>query len=135
MTLISFDEYAKLPKGKLVKHTFKEKTATQTTKVVNKRKKGTRLTAKPKKNQTKKESPKKVEGNFVPGAEYYIEDSTRRKNEFKEIYKGKFVKTRTTENNEVYVYFNNVEKIVAPFGGRASPVGFSSRGHRFIEVK
>ncbi len=28
MTLITFEEYAKLPKGKLTKHTFKEKSAT-----------------------------------------------------------------------------------------------------------
>ena len=134
MTLITFEEYAKLPKGKLTKHTFKDKSATPT-KPVNKRKKGTRLNARPKKNQTKKESPKKAESNFVPGVEYYIEDTTRRKNEFKEVYKGKFVKIRTTDNDEVYIDFENVEKIVAPFGVRGLPFGFSSRGHRFIEVK
>ena len=83
MTLITFEEYQKLPKGKIAKETYKEKSTTQT-KVVNKRKKGTRLT-KSKKNQTKKESPKKVESNFIPGIEYYIEDTTRRKNEFKEV--------------------------------------------------
>ena len=134
MTLITFEDYAKLPKGKLTKHTFKEKSATPT-KPVNKRKKGTRLNARPKKNQTKKESPKKAESNFVPGTEYYIEDTTRRKNEFKEVYKGKFVKIRTTDNDEVHVEFDNVEKIVAPFGVGGVPFGFSSRGHRFIEVK
>jgi len=134
MTLITFEEYEKLPKGKLTKHTFKEQSDTST-KVVNKRKKGTRLNAKPKRNQTKKQSPKKVESNFVPGTEYYIEDTTRRKNEFKEVYKGKFVNIRTMDNDEVYVDFDNVQKIVAPFGVRGLPFGFSSRGHRFIEVK
>ena len=133
MTLITFEEYQKLPKGKIAKETYKEKSTTQT-KVVNKRKKGTRLT-KSKKNQTKKESPKKVESNFIPGVEYYIEDTTRRKNEFKEVYKGKFVKTRTHENGDMYIEFDNVKKLVAPFGVRGIPFGFSSKGHRFIEVK
>ena len=39
------------------------------------------------------------------------------------------------DNDEVYVDFDNVQKIVAPFGVRGLPFGFSSRGHRFIEVK
>ena len=133
MTLITFEEYQKLPKGKITKDTYKEKSSAQT-KVVNKRKKGTRVT-KTKKNQTKKESPKKVESNFIPGVEYYIEDTTRRKNEFKEVYKGTFVKTKTYENGDVYIEFDNVKKLVAPFGVRGIPSGFSSKGHRFIEVK
>lgn len=133
MTLITFEEYQKLPKGKITKDTYKEKSTAQT-KVVNKRRKGTRLT-KSKKNQTKKESPKKVESNFIPDVEYYIEDTTRRKNEFKEVYKGKFVKTRIHENGDIYIEFDNVKKLVAPFGVGGIPFGFSSKGHRFIEVK
>ena len=102
--------------------------------LINKRKKGTRVT-KTKKNQTKKESPKKVESNFIPDVEYYIEDTTRRKNEFKEVYKGTFVKTKIYQNGDVYVEFDNVKKLVAPFGVGGIPFGFSSKGHRFIEVK
>ena len=40
-----------------------------------------------------------------------------------------------TINNETLSDTENVEKIVAPFGVRGLPFGFSSRGHRFIEVK
>ena len=63
MTLITFEDYAKLPKGKLTKHTFKEKSATPT-KPVNKRKKGTRLNARPKKNQTKNNQTK-IKTNLI----------------------------------------------------------------------
>lgn len=132
LTLISFEEYQQLPKGKLTKDTYKEKSSTQT-KVVNKRKKGTRVT-KTKKNQTKKESPKKVESNFIPDVEYYIEDTRRRANRYKAVYKGTFVKTKTFRG-DVYVYFDNVKQLVAPFGVIATPSGFRSKGHRFIEVK
>ena len=41
---------------------------------------------------------------------------------------------QTIADNE-YAQFKEIKKLVAPFGVRGTPSGFSEKGHRFIEVK
>lgn len=133
MSLITFDEYKTLPKGNAASSTFRETPTMTPSKRTNRRGKTATLT-RPKKSKTLKASPQKIKSKLTPGVAYYIEDTTRRKNEYKEVYRGTFVKMQTIADNE-YAQFKEIKKLVAPFGVGGTPFGFSEKGHRFIEVK
>jgi len=124
MSLITFDEYKLLPKGNLASSTFRETPTMTPSKRTNRRGK----------RKTVKASPQKIKSALVQGVAYYIEDTSRRKKEFKEVYRGTFVKMQKLADNE-YAEFKEVKKLVVPFGVGGTPTGFSEKSHRFIEVK
>ena len=80
-----------------------------------------------------KELPKKEinkKKNLTPGKKYYIQDTTRKIDKYKTVYKGVFIEKRGDSN-----IFSEVEFVVAPFGMGGKPFGFNAKtGHKFLEV-
>ena len=80
-----------------------------------------------------KELPKKEinkKNNLTPGKKYYIQDTTRKIDKYKTVYKGVFIEKRGDSN-----IFSEVEFVVAPFGMGGKPFGFNAKtGHKFLEV-
>jgi len=68
--------------------------------------------------------------NLTPGKKYYIQDTTRKIDKYKTVYKGVFIEKRGDSN-----IFSEVEFVVAPFGMGGKPFGFNAKtGHKFLEV-
>ena len=79
-----------------------------------------------------KELPKKEvkKNKLEPGKKYYIQDTTRKLDKYKTVYKGIFIEKRGDSN-----IFSEVEFVVAPFGMGGKPFGFNAKsGHKFLEV-
>jgi hypothetical protein len=79
-----------------------------------------------------KELPKKEvkKNKLEPGKKYYIQDTTRKLDKYKTVYKGVFIEKRGDSN-----IFSEVEFVVAPFGMGGKPFGFNAKsGHKFLEV-
>lgn len=67
------------------------------------------------------------------GKIYYIEDVSRRKKEYKEVYQGMhFLDTYSKDKN--ILTFKYVRIIVAPFGVGGMPFGFPKKNHKFYEA-
>jgi hypothetical protein len=79
-----------------------------------------------------KELPKKEvkKNKLEPGKKYYIQDTTRKLDKYKTVYKGTFIEKRGDSN-----IFSEVEFVVAPFGMGGKPFGFNAKsGHKFLEI-
>jgi len=79
--------------------------------------------------------PKKLiaSKNLEVGKIYYIEDVSRRKKEYKEVYQGMhFLDTYSKDKNTLA--FKYVRIIVAPFGVGGMPFGFPKKNHKFYEA-
>lgn len=79
-----------------------------------------------------KELPKKEvkKNKLEPGKKYYIQDTTRKLDKYKTVYKGVFIEKRGDSN-----IFSEVEFVVAPFGMGGKPFGFNAKsGHKFLEI-
>ena len=77
----------------------------------------------------KKEVNKKY--NLTPGKKYYIEDTSRKKDNLKTVFTGVF----THKSNYGYNNFEHVEFLVNPFGNVGKPHGFNAKtGHKFMEI-
>lgn len=105
----------------------RKKNKEQTTK----RRKGARLTQKKKTNKVSS-PPKKAEVKMTVGKKYFIEDKTRRKNEYKVVYTGTYLDIMTIGKNK-YLQFKDVNVLVNPFNLAAIPSGFSPSAYKFIE--
>ena len=67
------------------------------------------------------------------GKIYYIEDVSRRKKEYREVYQGMhFLDTYSKDKN--ILTFKYVRIIVAPFGVGGMPYGFPKKNHKFYEA-
>jgi hypothetical protein len=76
----------------------------------------------------KKEINKKY--NLTPGKKYYIQDTSRKKDNLKTVFRGVFTHQSNGHNN-----FKDVEFLVNPFGDVGKPHGFNAKtGHKFMEV-
>ena len=79
-----------------------------------------------------KELPKKEvkKNKLEPGKKYYIQDTTRKLDKYKTVYKGVFIEKKGDSN-----IFSEVEFVVAPFGMGGKPFGFNAKsGHKFLEI-
>ena len=79
-----------------------------------------------------KELPKKEvkKNKLEPGKKYYIQDTTRKLDKYKIVYKGVFIEKKGDSN-----IFSEVEFVVAPFGMGGKPFGFNAKsGHKFLEI-
>jgi hypothetical protein len=79
-----------------------------------------------------KELPKKEvkKNKLEPGKKYYIQDTTRKLDKYKTVYKGIFIEKRGDSN-----IFSDVEFVVAPFGTIGKPFGFNAKsGNKFLEI-
>ena len=125
---ISYEEYDKITKGKIAKLDYKEKTEN---KEKTRRRKGARLTQK--KKIKKETSPAKMaETGMIVGKKYFIEDKTRRKNEYKVVYTGTYEDIQNIGDN-TYLKFKGVKILVNPFNSEGKPSGFSPSAYKFIE--
>lgn len=120
-----------MSKGKIASLKYKESSSSKETKASTRRRKGSRLTQK-KKSTKKTPSPKKAETGMIVGKEYFIENTTRRKKENREVFTGTYEGTAIV-GDDVYLNFKNTKIIVSPFGSTVSPNGFRSSGYKFIE--
>ena len=79
--------------------------------------------------------PKKLiaNKNLEEGKIYYIEDVSRRKKEYKEVYQGMYFPDPYSKDNETLT-FKYVSIIVAPFGDGGMPMGFPKKNHKFYEA-
>jgi|TARA_B110000259_G_C13830925_1_gene328603 hypothetical protein len=67
------------------------------------------------------------------GKIYYIEDVSRRKKDYREVYQGMhFLDTYSKDKNTLT--FKYVSIIVAPFGMGGMPMGFPKKNHKFYEA-
>ena len=132
MASIPYQAYDNMSKGKIASLKYKESSGSKETKASTRRKKGSRLTQK-KKSIKKTPSPKKAETGMIVGKEYFIENTTRRKKENREVFTGTYEGTTTLDDDKVYLNFKNTKIIVSPFGRQTAPSGFSSSGYKFIE--
>lgn len=67
------------------------------------------------------------------GKIYYIEDVSRRKRDYREVYQGMhFLDTYSKDKNTLT--FKYVSIIVAPFGMGGMPMGFPKKNHKFYEA-
>lgn len=131
MASIPYQAYDNMSKGKIATLNYKESSGSKETKASTRRRKGSRLTQK-KKSTKKTPSPKKAETGMIVGKEYFIENTTRRKKENREVFTGTYEGTAIVGDN-VYLNFKNTKIIVSPFGRQTAPSGFSSSGYKFIE--
>lgn len=131
MASIPYQAYDNMSKGKIATLNYKESSGSKETKASTRRRKGSRLTQK-KKSTKKIPSPKKAETGMAVGKEYFIENTTRRKKENREVFTGTYEGT-TTLGDKVYLNFKNTKIIVSPFGRQTAPSGFSPSGYKFIE--
>lgn len=128
MSTVSYEEYDKMLKGKVAKLDYKEKVEN---KEKTRRRKGARLTQK--KKAKKESSPaKKEETGMIVGKKYFIEDKTRRKNEYKVVYTGTYEEVQKIGDN-TYLKFKGVKILVNPFKLAGTASGFSPNGYKFIE--
>lgn len=79
--------------------------------------------------------PKKLiaNKNLEEGKIYYIEDVSRRKKEYKEVYQGMYFPDPYSKDNKTLT-FKYVSIIVAPFGDGGMPMGFPKKNHKFYEA-
>jgi uncharacterized membrane protein YebE (DUF533 family) len=129
MTEISYLEYENIPKGKIASINYKEEK--KEIKEKTRRRKGPRLTQKKKTNKVSSPA-KKAESGMIVGNKYFIEDKTRRKNEYKVVYTGTYVGMRTI-GNDVYLKFKETKILVNPFKSAGTASGFSPIAYKFIE--
>ena len=129
MTFITYEKYDAMAKGKIASFDYKEKKETK--EQSTRRRKGARLTQKKKINKLSS-PPKKAEIGMIAGKKYFIEDKTRRKNEYKVVYTGTYVGMTTIEKNR-YLNFKEVNILVNPFNLAGTPSGFSPSAYKFIE--
>ena len=67
------------------------------------------------------------------GKIYYIEDVSRRKKEYKEVYQGMYFIDQYSKDVKTLT-FKYVSIIVAPFGEGGMPFGFPKKNHKFYEA-
>lgn len=128
MDYISYEQYETIPKGKIASLNYKEKTSSKET---MRRRKGKKLTQR--KKTTKLASPvKKAESGMIVGKKYFIEDKTRRNNQYKVVYTGTYVGISKIEN-DIYLNFKGVKLLVNPFNSAGTATGFSPSVYKFIE--
>ena len=128
MSTVTYEEYNKMLKGKVAKLDYKEKVEN---KEKTRRRKGARLTQK--KKAKKDSSPaKKEETGMIVGQKYFIEDKTRRKNEYKVVYTGTYEEVQKIGDN-TYLKFKGVKILVNPFNSAGTASGFSPSAYKFIE--
>jgi len=64
--------------------------------------------------------------NLEEGKIYYIENVTRRKKEYKEVYQGMYFPDKYSKDKKTLT-FKYVSIIVAPFGEGGMPMGFTKK--------
>ena len=67
------------------------------------------------------------------GKIYYIENVSRRKKDYREVYQGMYFPDPDSKDNDTLT-FKYVSIIVAPFGEGGMPFGFPKKNHKFYEA-
>lgn len=129
---IPYEQYDKMSKGRIAAYNYKETRSSKESRSSSKEVKGPTRRTKSKRATQKKKPSKKAETGMIVGKKYFIENNTRSGVAKREVFTGTYQGFEMI-GNDVYLQFSNGEILVAPFGIRPAPNGFSASSHRFIE--